>query len=82
MHFTVVQKVISLLVMKNGSRRQSLDVPNVLTLKKQIVRKFCQIKNYEIQKFVKYKVALGWEWNGPKGLNPLDDDKDILGIRW
>jgi hypothetical protein len=31
MHFTVVQKVIPLLVLENDSRRQSLDVPNLFT---------------------------------------------------
>jgi hypothetical protein len=48
MHFTVVQKVIPLSVLENDSRRQNLDIPNLFTLKKQNVRKFYQIENYEL----------------------------------
>jgi hypothetical protein len=48
MHFTVIQKLIPLLVLENDSRRQSLDIPNLLTLKKQKARKFYYIKNCEL----------------------------------
>jgi hypothetical protein len=39
--------VIPLLVLENDSKRQSVDVPNLFTLKKN-VRKFYYIKNCEL----------------------------------
>jgi hypothetical protein len=47
--------------------------------------KYMDVRNtdtcYLIQKFAKYKLTLGWDCNRPKGLIPLDDDKNMLVIR-